>query len=278
MLALPARLALGSLLLAALGPSAPAQSPQTQKPCPNELVMTQEGKLPIILSAPHGGTKEVKDVPPRKGDGLEKGGSGFFAGRDGNTEELAIAISKALEKATGKKPYLVVAQFHRKYIDANRPPEIAYEDPKAKPTYDCYRDTLASYCKAVKSTHGRGLLLDVHGQGAIKDSIVRGTKDGKTVALLIERYGQKAHTGPKSFFGLLAENGCKVHPTDLADKEYASLNGGNIVQTYGSGDFGIDAIQLEFGGDFRDKDKLKDTAAKVAAAIVKYSALYLEKE
>jgi N-formylglutamate amidohydrolase len=262
--------ALTCLLLSSLTVS--AQSP---KPPKSDLVTTQEGTLPVILSAPHGGTKDVPGVPPRKGEGLEKGGNGYFAGRDGNTEELAAALAEAIEKKTGKKPYLVAATFHRKYIDANRPPEIAYEDARAMPTYDAYRDTLAAYCKAVKAKHGRGLLLDVHGQGAMKDAIIRGTKDGETVKLLTDRFGPKAHTGPKSFFGLLAATGCKVYPADPAGKEYASLNGGDIVRTYGRGDFGIDAIQLEFGGDYRTKDKLTDTADKVATAVKEFAAAYL---
>lgn len=265
----PARL-LGLFLVTSL--SVAAQPP---KPTKSELVTTQEGTLPVILSAPHGGAKDVPGVSPRKGEGLEKGSNGFFTARDGNTEELVAALADAIEKKTGKKPYLVAAKFHRKYIDANRPPEIAYEDAKAKPTYDAYRDTLAAYCRAVKKAHGRGLLLDVHGQGAMRDTIIRGTKDGKTVKLLTDRFGPKAHAGPKSFFGLLAANGCKVFPADPADKEYASLNGGNIVQTYGGGDFGIDAIQLEFGGDYRDKGKLKDTADKVATAVQAFAELYL---
>ena len=112
----------------------------------------------------------------------------------------------------------------------------------------------------------------------MKDAVIRGTKDGKTVSLLVERFGAKAHTGPESFFGLLKAGGCKVFPDDLAGKEFAALNGGNIVQTYGGGDYGIDAIQLEFGGDFRDKARLNDTAGKVAAAVARYTELYLTNE
>jgi N-formylglutamate amidohydrolase len=255
----------------------PAQKP-AEKPPVSDLVATQEGKLPIILSAPHGGTKDVPGVSARKGEGLPTGGSGYFTGRDNNTEELAHATATAIEKKLGKKPYYVVAKFHRKYIDANRPPDIAYEDAKAKPTYEAYRQTLDAYCREVKKTHGRGLLLDIHGQGQMKDTVIRGTKDGKTVSLLVQRYGEKAHVGPNSFFGLMNANGFKVFPEKLADKEFASLSGGNIVQTYGSGDYGIDAIQLEFGGDYRDKAKLDDTAQKVAATVAKFSELYLTNE
>jgi N-formylglutamate amidohydrolase len=273
------RYTLLALALTAVAAGALAEVPVAPPPRPvppkSDLVTTQVGKLPVILSAPHGGTKEVPGVSPRKGTGLPVGGSGFFAARDGGTEELAAALSAAIEKKTGAKPYLVAARFHRKYIDANRPPEIAYEEAAAKPTYDAYRQTLAAYCREVKREYGRGLLLDVHGQGRMKDTVIRGTRDGKTVGLLIQRYGLKAHTGPDSFFGLLRTAGCKVFPENLADKDFESLSGGDIVHTYGSGEYGIDAIQLEFGGDHRDAKNIKDTAEKVATAVEKFAKLYL---
>ena len=272
----PLAVALGFAAAAALAEAPVAPAPRAAEKLPvSDLVAAEKGTLPVILSAPHGGTKDVPGVSPRKGTGLPVGGSGFFTGRDNGTEELAHALAAAVAKKTGQKPYLVVARFHRKFIDANRPPEIAYEDPKAKPTYDAYRQTLAAYCREVKKVYGRGLLLDLHGQGRMKDTVIRGTKDGKTVALLVQRYGEKAHTGPDSFFGLLAANGCKVFPEKLADKEFAALNGGDIVQTCGGGDFGIDAIQLEVGGDFRTAANRAATADKVAATVEKFVKLYL---
>jgi len=241
----------------------------------SDLVATQEGELPIILSAPHGGMLPIPGVPERKGEGLAKGPSGFFTGRDTGTEELTYQIAKAIEAKLGKKPYVVVARFHRKFIDPNRPPEIAYESPQAKPVYDAYHGTLGRYCRDVQKAYGRGLLLDVHGQGTAADTIFRGTQNGKTVALLTQRFGAKAQDGPQSLFGLLAERGCKVHPAD-GGREQAGFTGGYIVKTYGSHEgHGIDAIQLEFGGDYRAKARQQDTAVKVADAIAAFAKLYL---
>src|SRR5829696_6210397 len=137
---------------------------------PAEFVSVQPGKLPILISAPHGGAKDVPGVTPRTGGGLAKGGAGFFAGRDTGTDELAHAIAEAVEKKLGAKPYFVIARFHRKYLDANRPPEIGLESKAARPVYDAYHGTLAGYCKEVKKECGRGLLIDVHGQGTAKDT------------------------------------------------------------------------------------------------------------
>lgn len=253
-------------LLSAQEPKAPA----------GNLVATQKGNFPVILSAPHGGTAKVPGAEPRKGEGMEKGGKGFVVARDTGTEELAYALAAEIEKKLGKKPYYVVAKFARTYVDANRPPEIGVEDPKARPVYDAYRGALATYCKEVKKEHGRGLLLDLHGQGTAKDTIFRGTQNGSTVSLLRQRYGEKARIGPKSFFGLLAANGCKVFPeTDSTEKERAGFTGGDIVRTYGGEGHGIDAMQLEFGGDYRNKEHREDTAKKVTAAIGEYLKLYL---
>ena len=244
-------------------------------PPESPLVTARKGALPVILSAPHGGTKDVPGVPPRKGVGLPTGPHGFYTGRDGGTEELAGLIATELFLKTGKRPYLVAAKFHRRYIDANRPPDVAYEDDKAKPAYDAYHRTLAAYCKEVRKTFGRGLLLDVHSQGQFPGTVLRGTVDGKTVALLRDRFGEKAHTGPDGFFGLLGKQGLKVFPTEPDQKEFAGLNGGFTVRTYGGGDFGIDAVQLEFGWTLATPKTAPDTAAKVAAVIERFHALYL---
>jgi N-formylglutamate amidohydrolase len=246
---------------------------------PAEYVAVQAGKLPVLISAPHGGAKDVPGARPRTGEGLTKGGAGFFAGRDTGTEELAHAIAAAVETKLGAKPYFVIARFHRKYLDANRPPEIGLEGPAARPVYDAYHDTLAKYCKAVKTEFGRGLLIDVHGQGTAKDTIFRGTQNGKTVTLLRQRFGERAHTGEQGLFGLLAANGCKVFPADGTGKEQAGFTGGHIVQKYGSHDgYGIDAMQLEFGNDYRVKAARAKTADRVAAAVAKYHELYLSKK
>jgi glutamine amidotransferase-like uncharacterized protein/N-formylglutamate amidohydrolase len=242
------------------------------------LVQIQSGDLPIILSAPHGGSLAIPEVDVRKGEGLPKAnGSGFFTGRDGGTQELALQVAQAIEQRFGKKPYYVIAGAHRKYIDFNRPAEIAYEDPDAKATYDRYHDALAEACTAVQKKFQRGLLLDIHGQGSAKDTVFRGTHDGKTVKLLRERFGEQAHHGEESLFARLKAGGWKVHPDPLDGKEQNGFRGGYIVQTYGSHErFGIDAIQLEFGADFRrDTLQRQKTADVLAAAIADYAASFL---
>ena len=238
-----------------------------------DFISVQKGDLPIIFSAPHGGVQAIPGVPERLGEGMKKGGAGFFAGRDENTELLAAAIARALESRLGKKPYFVIAKMHRKYVDANRPPEIAVEHPRAREVYDLYRGTLAQFCDDVQTRFGRGLLIDVHGQGSARDTVFRGTHNGATDAILVKLFGEKVHAGPQSLAGLLNARGIAMKPTDTS-AEAAGFTGGHIVQTYGKHD-GIGAVQFEFGMDFRAKEAIKSAAEKVADGVADFAKLYL---
>lgn len=242
-----------------------------------ELVMVSKGTLPIVLSAPHGGTLKIAGVDVRQGQGMATGPSGFFTGRDGGTSELALAVAQALEKQTGKKPYMVVSKAHRKYLDPNRPSEIAYEDSDAAPVYQRYHGTLQRYCKEVLQKYRTGLLLDIHGQGSSSKTVYRGTGNGKTVARLKERFGESAHTGDQSFFGMLNRLGWQVYPYPADGKEQSGFTGGYIVQTHGSHrPSGLDAIQLEFGSEYRDKENRSKTADVLTQAIIEYMREYIE--
>jgi N-formylglutamate amidohydrolase len=256
-------------VLLALSPSLPAQEPA-------KLVTVRDGDCPIIVAAPHGGRLAVPNVAERKGDGVKK----LVTVRDDNTDALAERLEKALEKSLGKRPFVVIARFDRKYIDANRAPKDAYEADAAKPTYDAYHAALRKASQAVQEKWGRGLLVDLHGQGADAAAIFRGTNDGKSVTLLLDRFGRSALVGPKSILGVLAKQGYSVIPAnDSKDAEDKRFNGGHTVQTYGSKSGNtIDAIQLELGADLRKTKTLDRTASDLAEAISIFAREHLPLE
>lgn len=272
------RLLLRSLVplfaLVALLPSVEAWERSAQ-PQPEDYVFVQKGTLPIIVSAPHGGRKDVPGVPERKDTSITL----FATVRDENTDRLAELFAAELEKKLGGKPWVVIARFDRKFLDANRPPEHSFESDAAKPFYAAYHDPLMAACKAVKAKYGRGLLLDLHGQGQFRDTICRGTRNGKTVSLLIERYGWPAVTGKNSVLGRLERDGSRVLPPCDAPqetKEEPKFAGGHIVGTYGSHTgYGIDAIQLEYGLHFRSKDAVTKSAKDLADAVAAFHDTYL---
>ncbi len=244
---------------------------------PEPFIEVKVGALPIILSAPHGGKRELPGVAPRQGEGLAKVPGGFVVARDGGTEELAREVAAEIQRRYAKPPFVVINQTHRKFFDPNRPPKEAYESERAKLEYDNYHTALAAACRSTQQTFKRGLLLDLHGQGTSKVTVYRGTRNGQTVTLLRERFGEAAHTGPESLCALLKGRGWTVHPDPHDGKEQSGFTGGYIVQHYGSHQgFGIDAMQLEFGGDYRDAKARKETARVLVDAVTVYASLYLD--
>lgn len=236
-------------------------------------VAYQAGSLPIILSAPHGGNLSIPGVPPRQGKGVKQ----FVARADSWTAQLTEKMADEIEMKTGKRPYVVIARFHRKYIDANRPPKFAYESDQAKPTYDAYHQALAKARAEVIKRWGRGILLDIHGQGSKPKVIFRGTQNGRTTTHLIKKFGKEALTGKSSLFGQIAKQGFSVIPaTDSPDRENSHYKGGYISVTYGSMKGGtMDAIQLELGKDLRAPRSNANTAKKLANAIDSFAKKYL---
>ena len=249
-------------------------APATATLDPAQFLITQKGNLPIVISAPHGGRNPIPGIPERQ---AVKGRKNVTV-RDENTAELAQKLAAFLEQKLGNKVYLTVAQFERKYVDANRSPDTAYDSEKAKPYYDAYHQNLRDACLEVQKQWGHGLLLDLHGQGASRRVIFRGTKNGLTVSSLRDRFGQSAIVGANSILGQLEKKGYQVFPANNSPQqpEDARFNGGYIVQNYGGKEgTGIDAIQLELGTQQRAKTQLDRTASDLAEAIEVFAREYL---
>lgn len=231
-----------------------------------DYVIAKPGSMPIILTVPHDGADFVPGVFNR---------SGGVTVRDERTRELAESTADLIEKKTGKRPYLVIAKFSRKQIDANRAEEDAVEAPEALAAYRAYHAHVATYIAAIKeASPAGGLLIDVHGQGELPNTILLGTRNGLSVKSLLARYGATALYGPQSILGILQGNGFAVFPDTEGVKEDPRYRGGNTVFAYGSHmPEGIDAIQLEFGRGPRYSGK---TAEAFANAILTFEASYLD--
>ena len=244
--------------------------------CASGLVTAQPGELPIVLTAPHGGREDVPGCELRT-----PVGSRFVTSTDLNTDALAESVASEIKRLTGKAPYLVVARFHRKYIDANRRADEAYDGPACGKVYDEYHAIVRRFVDEVRAKHVHAALFDIHGQARYPDSILRGTQHGSTVRSLLARSGAAALTGPNSVFGRFEASGYRIAPpNDLpanARAETQGYTGGHTVVSYGSNRTdGIDAIQLEFGRDLRRSGALAKTAADTAKAIAVFYENYLK--
>jgi N-formylglutamate amidohydrolase len=242
---------------------------------PEEWLTFWAGSLPIILAAPHGGRQAIPGVSARIGAGVAQ----FVTGRDHNTAELARAVAMSLNERFGAKPFLVIAEFGRRYIDVNRPDDQAYESAGARLYYAAYHDALEQACVQIKRRWGRGLLLDIHGQGAHHDAIYRGTQNGRSVNALTNRFGRDAISGAGSIVGYLACHGYRVLPDPTGNDIEKLYSGGYTTQLYGSRRGGaVDAIQLEFGATLRSRANIEKTASDLADAIAVFSRQYLPLE
>jgi len=244
----------------------------------SDLIHSKTGGLPLILTAPHGGLQEVPGCGERSSAGVR-----FVNRPDVRTDHLTRGIAEELERLTGKAPYLVIAHFHRKYIDANRRAEEAYGDPGCAAAYEAYHAAVRRHVDELRAKFPHAMLFDIHGQAVFRDVILRGTRHGSTVQALLARAGAPAITGPDSLFGRFAAMGYTIMPGNdnapterIEAKNYA---GGHTVDLYGSHRAqGIDAMQLEFGRDLRDGARLEQTAKDTARAIAAFYERFLRQD
>jgi N-formylglutamate amidohydrolase len=247
---------------------------------PEDLVLVQPGTLPILLTAPHGGRMPVPGVEQRKAPDRVPKGMTFVTDTDPQTDRLAEGIAARVRTLTQADVHLVVARFERKYIDANRAPEIAFDSTLAGPYYDFYHRAIRRVVDQIRQTHRHGLLLDIHGQHKMPDALVRGTINGRSVRRLLDRAGIDAVTGDKGLFGQLERQGFQVFPANsvppAGHSEDAGFSGGYTTHRYGSHrPDGIDAVQLEFGSEYRKAASLASSIDRSARAIAAFHAAYL---
>lgn len=250
---------------------------------PADLVVVQQGTLPIVLTAPHGGRESIAGVDPRQNRtnvAAYRAWGGFQAGTDLNSDVLAAGIAKEIAQLTGKQPYLVVAKFSRRYVDANRPADLGLDSAEARPYYDYYHAAIRRFVDEIRA-RGPALLIDVHGQAKDPEAIMRGTINGRSVESLVRRAGEAAVIGNTGIYGQLEVNGFKIFPANNVPlggrNEDAGFNGGYTVAIYGSHNRdGIDAVQLEFGSRYRSPAALDKSIRDAAKAIVAFHDAYLK--
>ena len=247
------------------------------------MITLQKGDLPIILSAPHGGRKKIPGSAVRTGKNIliKKGSkSTFTMAFDQNVDVIALKLADELEKRTGKRPYLVVANFTRRNADANRGPEDGFEDAAGEAVWNQYHDAIKAYRKDIQEKFNhRGLLLDIHGNAVGPDVVIRGTANWTSDKHLTEEFGKEAVIGPTGLFAGLAKDPAYklMPPIDKPDEpEYERLNGGYITREYGSYQGGtFDAVQLELGTAIRKPENLDHFVTALADGLVPFMYQYL---
>lgn len=226
-----------------------------------EWVQAQVGTLPLVITAPHGGYHEPTHWPVRTRSGPDPQ---FNLQDDLYTQELAQEVASALHAQVGQIPWLVLGQLRRRYIDFNRPSELAYGDAVAAPAWQAYHGAIAQALQAVTAHERRALLLDIHGHGrqGSPPPLYLGTQNGRTWQTLVGQCGLVCTWGPQGLHAQLQARGYAV-PQQVP----SSLNGGYTVRHYSQLP-GVSAIQVEVPRPLRsDRMRRQQLAQDLARAL-----------
>jgi N-formylglutamate amidohydrolase len=245
------------------------------------LVSRHPGTLPVILSCPHGGGEQPEDVPDER-DESNSDCRPVKKKSDLHTREITTGVAQRLLDIFGEAPYVVIAEFHRKYIDANREEGCAYDVLAAKQYYDEYHNTLRSFVDEIRAeTGGVGLLFDIHGTLVIEEDpadLYLGTDNKKSVARLLQ-FDPQAMWRRRSLRGFLGPEaaGYEISPKRPDQAENNEVDGGHTLRTYGSSTpNGIDAIQLEIAAPIRNDNDLRAAFIEnLAYAIGNFATRYV---
>lgn len=245
-------------------------------------VDVQSGALPILISAPHGGTIQEPRILKRVyGKVL----------MDAETGPLALAIREELNRLYGAPPHLVRCLLHRSRVDCNREiVEGAQKDETARRVWKGYHEACGNARQRIETDFGAGLILDIHGhrheqaraelgylltgpQLDQNDMTVDQLDPAETsIADLVHRSGSSLSDllrGPFSLGSLLEQRGFAAVPSAVHPGPDGStyFSGGYITATHGSKSGGtVSAIQIECPWDgVRDTDAHRHRFATVLA-------------
>jgi N-formylglutamate amidohydrolase len=234
----------------------------------SNLVARHPGTLPVLITCPHGGEVTPADVLARDGRSTPAG-CDFETNKDLNTREITVGVAQRMLDIFGQAPHVVIAEFHRRCIDANRSRRCAFEVPAAGKYYDEYHNTLRAFVDEIRAENGGlGLLFDIHGTLGIPAdpaAVYLGTDNGQTVARLLAA-DPNALWRPCSLRRFLEAAGHVVSPQQRDVPETPAVSGGFTVRTYGSSNAdGLDAMQVEIDDALRNNPDERNALIEVLA-------------
>lgn len=238
------------------------------------------GNMPIILSAPHGGSLEPMNIPDRVC-------AGCVYAKDSWTQTVAEGLYDEIYAQTGCYPHLVINLLHRKKFDANRDiGDAAVGNPIVEQSWYAYHAFIDSAKAQVTEKYGRGLFLDIHGHAHTIQRIELGymltraelqqsdstlnafpmIEESSIRTLTTDNLQNHTHAellrGDDSFGTFLVNKGFPAVPS-LADPfpqgTEPYFSGGYNTGRHGSRDNQgeIDAIQIELNSNVRFTDSIR---------------------
>lgn len=250
-----------------------------------DMIKVSSGDVPLIISAPHGGTLTPNEIPNRSC-------SGITTVRDRNTTELADEIKYQMIQDFGVEPYIVSALIHRKKIDLNRDVELATcGHTLGKEVWHEYHRKIEEAIQSAVEEYGAAIFIDLHGHGhevqrlelgyLLSNEELRESYEGSGAT---DRLAEKSSfknliranldlefqdllTGERAFGTIMENEGVPAVPSMQDPFPYpgeAYFNGGYNTRRYSSDDypevFGWQ-IEAHFNG-VRNSDENRNAFAK----------------
>lgn len=238
------------------------------------------GNLPIIISAPHGGSVEPASIPDRTC-------AGCVTVKDSWTQTISEGLYDELFQKTGCYPHVIINLLHRKKFDANRDiVDAADGNPTVEHAWNAYHEFIDSAKSQAASDYGRGLFLDIHGHAhtiqrielgylvsrselQLSDSSLNTTtfiEESSIRSLVDDNNLNHSHSellrGQNSFGELMENKGFPAVPSFSDPFPQGSdpyFSGGYNTLRHGSSENEgkIDAIQIELNQDVRFDDSTR---------------------
>ncbi|MFO8018745.1 MAG: N-formylglutamate amidohydrolase [Promethearchaeia archaeon] len=215
-----------------------------------------KGKVPFILSCPHGGYKKPNHIPDKL--------NGFKV-PDENTYLIAKHIVQRLQEKN-IQPYYILCKIHRCKVDLNRPTRFQsafnQDCERAKEMHEYYHNKLNEYASECIEKYGYCLVIDIHGFTKPMDKypdIIFGHVFSNTLNVIrdMEKEDCNKYWGCrdltlelKKHFSL--DNGLEITDFNL------SYSGGYITYQFYQRE-NVSAIQLEIAKYIRQKVELTNT-------------------
>ena len=244
----------------------------------NDYIKYLQGDLPIIITAPHGGTLEPSHIPNRKYG---------KKGRDKYTDLLTQDIALEFFNQTGKYPFIIILELSRKKLDANREiNEATQGNQDAIKVYNAFHTTIQKSIIQINQKYKKGLYIDLHGHSHPNSYIEFGYLLSNEILKLpdneIKKYQELSSIknlskiskepfieqlkGENSLSGIMSKKGYKTIPSKsipyaLDDKYFKGAYNTKKYGSYFGGN--INGVQVEFPRiGFRDTEQNRQKLAK----------------
>ncbi|HEX5892309.1 MAG TPA: hypothetical protein VFY41_05555 [Nitrososphaeraceae archaeon] len=240
----------------------------------------------LLFTCPHGG-EEYLDVPREENPSCNE--DEFITVGETKTRELTESIFKKIETMNGQHPHIIMASYHRKFVDFNRKKECAFEVSSlaAEKAYLEYHDDISQKINEMFSQNENGLafLFDIHGFRKKVDEdgnpfdVIVGNDQGNSIRAL-NKADPGAFWGDNGLIPLLKNKGFNVLPRNLNERLAGhTLDGGYTIQKYSNDELGrgLVAIQIEVARFIREDDKRRDEfAVELADCIYNFVSPFIK--